>query len=148
MDVLTGCRFYRDLYLWDELAEIIEATTGMKTDKARLQKIASNIRNATRLFNISEGITREDDTLPRRFFEEAIGTDKYVITREELERLKNDYYALRGWNDSGMPVNEVPLDFWLRVPHISNTHTRGRHCTKHTDNYRKTNAKTFCCIEF
>jgi aldehyde:ferredoxin oxidoreductase len=111
MDALIGCRFYRDLYLWDELAEIVEATTGMKTDKARLQKIASNIRNATRLFNIREGITREDDTLPRRFFEEAIGTNKHVITRDELERLKNDYYALRGWDDSGVPVNEVPLDF-------------------------------------
>jgi aldehyde:ferredoxin oxidoreductase len=106
MDTLIGCRFYRDLYLWDEFARIIKMTTGMETDKAGLKKIASDIRDATRFFNTREGVTRDDDTLPPRFFDEGIGDDKNVITREELELMKDDYYRLRGWNESGLPCEE------------------------------------------
>jgi len=109
MDALVLCRFYRDLYLWDELGVIIAATTGMKLDRAGLQVIASNIRNAARYFNVREGVAGEQDTLPRRFFEEGIGPQKCVITREELKKLKDDYYRLRGWNTQGVPVQKLPL---------------------------------------
>ena len=105
MDSLILCRFYRDLYHWEELARIIKITTGFDLDKEGLRKIAANIRNAARIFNLREGIRREDDTLPRRFFEEGIGTQNHVITREELEIMKDDYYRLRGWNGEGEPVD-------------------------------------------
>jgi aldehyde:ferredoxin oxidoreductase len=102
-DALILCRFYRDLYLWDELAYIIQITTGMKLKKEEIQKIASNIQNITRTFNIREGLTSADDTLPARFFEEPLGTGKDVITRRQLEYMKEDYYRLRGWNSAGVP---------------------------------------------
>lgn len=105
LDSLILCRFYRDLYLWDELATIIEGTTGLKLDKKGLQGLATNIRNATRRFNLREGITKDDDTLPQRFFSEPIGETKNVITREEFERLRSDYYRLRGWNQEGIPTD-------------------------------------------
>lgn len=69
MDAMIGCRFYRDLYLWEEFSEIIRITTGMDLDKKGLQRIAADIRDATRFFNLREGITQADDTLPDRFFE-------------------------------------------------------------------------------
>ncbi|RLB40803.1 MAG: aldehyde:ferredoxin oxidoreductase [Deltaproteobacteria bacterium] len=103
LDSLIICRFYRDLYLWDELNKIIYGTTGMNLDKQGLQKLASRIRNATRTFNLREGITASDDTLPRRFFTEAIGSKHSVITEEELETMKKDYYRLRGWDEKGIP---------------------------------------------
>ncbi|MCX5798486.1 MAG: aldehyde ferredoxin oxidoreductase family protein [Proteobacteria bacterium] len=109
-DSLILCRFYRDLYLWDELAYIVEITTGMKTRKEDLQRIASHVQNATRVFNIREGLTRADDRLPSRFFDEGIGSKKSVITREELERLKDDYYRLRGWDTNGIPLEDLPLN--------------------------------------
>jgi aldehyde:ferredoxin oxidoreductase len=102
-DALILCRFYRDFYLWDELAEITRMTTGMEVDKGGLRKIASNIQDAARTFNIREGLARADDTLPSRFFDEGIGPRKSVITREQLERLKDDYYRLRGWSREGSP---------------------------------------------
>jgi len=104
MDALILCRFYRDLYQWDELSQIIKMTTGLNLDKEGLKRIASNIRNAARFFNLREGIRREDDTLPARFHEEGIGPNKSVITRDELERLKDDYYRLRGWDQKGVPI--------------------------------------------
>ena len=102
-DALILCRFYRDLYLWDELAEITRMTTGMEVNIEGLRKIASNIQDAARIFNIREGLTSADDTLPPRFFDEGIGPKKSVITKEQLERLKGDYYRLRGWSQEGVP---------------------------------------------
>lgn len=106
MDAMIGCRFYRDLYLWDEFSQIIKITTGMDLDKSGLQQIAANIRDATRLFNLREGITHKDDTLPDRFFEQGIGPEKKVISREDFARMKKDYYDIRGWNELGVPPRD------------------------------------------
>ncbi len=103
-DALILCRFFRDMVLWDDLSTIIEATTGLKMTKDQLRKIASNIVNATRKFNIREGITKKDDWLPKRFFEEPIGPDQKVITREQLETMLKEYYKFRGWDEEGNPV--------------------------------------------
>ncbi len=106
-DALILCRFYRDLYLWDELVEITRMTTGLNVDKQGLRKIASSIQDAARTFNIREGLTSNDDTLPSRFFGEGIGPNKSVITREQLQKLKADYYRLRGWNEEGVPAGDA-----------------------------------------
>jgi aldehyde:ferredoxin oxidoreductase len=108
-DALIMCRFYRDLYQWDELAQMVEMTTGMSLSKDQLREIASNIQTATRIFNMREGITRADDTLPKRFFEEPIGSKKSIITREALEQLKDDYYRLREWDKNGSPLRKPPF---------------------------------------
>ncbi|MFC1858583.1 aldehyde ferredoxin oxidoreductase family protein [Thermodesulfobacteriota bacterium] len=95
-DTLITCRFYRDFYLWDELSDIINLTTGMNFDKAGLQQLASRVTNNTRLFNIREGLIPSDDFLPDRILKEKL-EDGQTITREELETLISDYYTLRGW---------------------------------------------------
>lgn len=103
-DSLILCRFYRDIYWdWTYLSKIVELTTGLNLDEKGLRKISSNIQNKTRLFNIREGLTGKDDTLPKRFFEEPLGKDNKVIRREELDKMLKDYYTLRGWNKDGMP---------------------------------------------
>ncbi|MBP6941919.1 MAG: aldehyde ferredoxin oxidoreductase family protein [Syntrophorhabdaceae bacterium] len=107
-DALILCRFYRDLYQWNELLQMVKITTGMDLSKDQLRKVAANIQTATRVFNMREGITRADDTLPRRFFEEPIGSKSSVIMREDLERLKDDYYMLRGWDKEGIPLEKLP----------------------------------------
>ena len=63
-DTLILCRFYRDLYQWEELSTIVKATTGMQLDKEGLRSIAANVVNASRQFNIREGLRPEDDRLP------------------------------------------------------------------------------------
>ena len=103
-DSFILCRFYRDIYWdWNYLSTIAEVTTGLKLDEDRLRKISSNIQNETRRFNLREGITSEDDTLPKRFFDEPLGKDAKIIRREELQKMLKDYYALRGWNSEGVP---------------------------------------------
>jgi len=101
-DAMIFCRFYRDLYLWDDLREVIGAITGMELNEEELRKIACNIVDGTRAFNIREGLTQEDDTLPRRFFEERIEEGR-ILRRTDFNRLLAEYYELRGWDERGRP---------------------------------------------
>lgn len=101
-DLLILCRFYRDIYQWEELATIIGGTTGLRLDKDGLRSIAANVTNASRRFNIQEGLSAEDDRLPRRFHQEALESGQ-VITEDEMNTLLKDYYQSRGWNEAGIP---------------------------------------------
>ncbi len=103
-DTLIFCRFYRDLILWDELAVVIKALTGLDLDKEGLQDLAAHVTSNTRRFNVREGVTCKDDTLPPRFMREPIGEDReHLITGEELKYMVADYYKLRGWDEKGIP---------------------------------------------
>lgn len=108
MDAFILCRFFRDIYPWDRLSRIVEMTIGLKADKAALQKIASEISTLTRCFNIREGLTSEDDSLPKCFYKEILKTG-HVVKEADLAAMLKDYYTLRGWNENGVP--EVKLCF-------------------------------------
>ncbi|GAI56388.1 unnamed protein product, partial [marine sediment metagenome] len=56
-DSLIICRFFRDLYPWDILSRIIRGTTGMDLDRKQLQRLAWNITNKAREFNLREGMS-------------------------------------------------------------------------------------------
>jgi len=101
-DALILCRFYRDLYQWEELSTIIEGTTGLRLTKDDMRSIASSITDNTRRFNIREGLKPKDDHLPPRFHSEALESGK-MITREEMSQLVEEYYQARGWDKMGIP---------------------------------------------
>ena len=55
------------------------------------------------------GVTRADDTLPRRWFEEPIVTGPYKgekIDREQFDQLLTKFYQLSNLTDDGVPVPE------------------------------------------
>ena len=76
-------RIYWD---WNYLSAIVELTTGMKLDEAGLRQISSRIQDGTRKFNLREGLTPKDDTLPKRFFDEPLGKDKKAIRGKNSRR--------------------------------------------------------------
>ncbi len=75
----------------------------MDFDKKSLRQIAANVSNAARWFNIREGITRADDRLPKRFSQETLGKNKKTISEEDLNRMLDEYYESRGWDNQGTP---------------------------------------------
>lgn len=105
-DSFILCRFYRDLYQWEELATMIRAIAGLELDIDKMRSIAGSISDNTRRFNLREGLRPEDDRLPKRFHSEALPEIQKVITEEEMERLLRDYYRTRGWDDEGRPPPE------------------------------------------
>ncbi len=101
-DTLVLCRFYRDLYMWERLGEIIQALTGLPSDEASLRKKAAGISTLVRQFNIREGLTSEDDHLPKGLFR-ALDDSGHMIKPEEMDYMLKDYYTLRGWDENGIP---------------------------------------------
>jgi aldehyde:ferredoxin oxidoreductase len=97
-DTLILCRFYRDLYSWEELETAISLVTGKKYNKDELRGIAANIITMTRRFNLQEGLMPEDDRLPKRLHKEALPEGR-SISEAEMEHMLQDYYRLRGWSN-------------------------------------------------
>jgi aldehyde:ferredoxin oxidoreductase len=105
-DTLILCRFYRDLYQWEELATIIRATSGREFDVADMRAIAARITDTTRRFNVREGLTPEDDRLPRRFHTEVLPESGKLISSADTDTLLREYYQARGWDEHGNPPED------------------------------------------
>ncbi|SHO50333.1 aldehyde ferredoxin oxidoreductase family protein [Desulfopila aestuarii] len=102
-DTLVLCRFYRDLYTWEELQQALSVVTGEEASKEQLRKRAAYITNMTRQFNIREGLTPQDDKLPKRLHKESL-PEGGSLSEAEMELLLSDYYRLRGWDSQGVPA--------------------------------------------
>ena len=99
-DALILCRFYRDLYPWEQLKEIIHSVTGFDVDQKTLQEKAGAISDIVRRFNLREGMKPEDERLPKSLHRKLEKTGD-IITEQELDHMLKDYYSLRGWDESG-----------------------------------------------
>lgn len=102
-DTLVLCRFYRDLYPWEELETAIGLVTGLAAGKEELRRKAAAITDTTRMFNLREGLTQEHDRLPSRLLKESL-PDGRKLTQDEMGYMMADYYRLRGWSPDGLPA--------------------------------------------
>jgi aldehyde:ferredoxin oxidoreductase len=92
---------------------------GVSLNEKEYLKVGERIWNLVRLFNIREaGISRKDDTLPERMFEEPLpmppkGEEKVNLPREAFDRMLSEYYYMRGWDDNGIPTKEKLVELNL-----------------------------------
>jgi len=106
-DALILCRFYRDLYTWEELEKAIPLVTGQPVTREGLRAMASRVSDATRRFNLREGLTPGHDRLPERLHKEAL-PDGRAISKQDMDVMLADYYRLRGWDAQGRPAGGRP----------------------------------------
>ncbi len=93
-------------YGLDRLAPILTAATGIEFTPERLMLTGERIHTLARLYNLRNGRTGKDDTLPARFFEEEISSGLLKgkkMSREFFAGLLQKYYAHRGWDENGVP---------------------------------------------
>jgi aldehyde:ferredoxin oxidoreductase len=103
---------------WEGTAELLRAATGWDITGQEVQRIGERIVNLERLFIAREGITRQDDTLPRRFLEEPLpeGSGPSTGSVLELEPMLDEYYRARGWDvQTGLPTREKLEELGLLV---------------------------------
>ncbi len=107
-DMLGVCRLpWIELGLNEEhYARFYSAVTGREATLADLLRQSNDIYTLTRLVNARLGMTRKDDTMPYKVFNNPIRsgpTAGKVIDRQHFERLLNLYYQKRGWDQDGIP---------------------------------------------
>jgi aldehyde:ferredoxin oxidoreductase len=89
-----------------ELCEIVEAVTGWPMSYWRLMKTAERGLTLAKIFNLREGFTAKDDTLPKRMgTSQTKGNLKGVIVDlGKLSEVKKVYYQMLGWDERGVPT--------------------------------------------
>jgi aldehyde:ferredoxin oxidoreductase len=94
----------------EEYVSMLNYVTGGEFSLEMLKDLADRAETQIRLFNCREGFTREDDTLPQRFYSEPFqkGTAKgRILEKNNFDLMLEDYYYLRGWNKDGYPKKET-----------------------------------------
>jgi aldehyde:ferredoxin oxidoreductase len=79
--------------------------TGQTFSSGHIQEIGARIFNLERMFNLREGMTGRDDTLPPRILNES--TFKHLSSGHPLHKLLPRYYKIRGWDADGVPRRET-----------------------------------------
>jgi len=84
----------------DEVVRLVRASTGWDVTLDDLLAIGERATNLARAFNVREGFSRRDDTLPVRLFEPipAGPLAGAAISRPEFERTMSALYEIKGWD--------------------------------------------------
>ena len=113
-DALGFCRFLTVFSSphapqYQQFSRLIALSTGLTLTPKELKSIGERIYTLERTMLVRDGISRKDDTLPKRYFEEPIpegSAQGEVISRKEFDEMLDEYYRLHGWDDNGVPKKE------------------------------------------
>ncbi|RLF07514.1 MAG: hypothetical protein DRJ60_02525 [Thermoprotei archaeon] len=108
-ETLIGCEFGRFPLSPEHPARLLSAMTGLNFDTEKFLKLGERIINLTRMFNVREGVTRKDDSIPRKIatkpHSKGASAGK-IVTQEMLDKMLDEYYKLRAWSQNGIPTEE------------------------------------------
>jgi aldehyde:ferredoxin oxidoreductase len=120
-DAPTMCAFLLDMAVpaiaTQNTANLMEAVTGLKLSAEEVQAVGERMNNLARAFNVREGFTRSDDTLPERLMTEPLkaGASKgHLISKDDLDKMLDEYYEDRGWDiKTGAPTRKKLMELGL-----------------------------------
>jgi aldehyde:ferredoxin oxidoreductase len=93
-------------YNW--MKKLIHSASGWDFNEKDVLEVGKRIIDIERMFNNREGISRKDDTLPKRYFDDPMSlkiAKGHHIDREEFDNLLSRYYKIRGWTEDGQVKN-------------------------------------------
>jgi len=118
VDCLGICK-YHTLFLgathpnFEDWPKVLYYNTGLEITPEEIWEIAERCNNLERLFNLREGLTRDDlkkgDTLNHRYFDEPCtrGAPDVIgarIDRKKFKKMIDEYYEHHGWDEGGIPT--------------------------------------------
>jgi aldehyde:ferredoxin oxidoreductase len=101
-----------------QMASIVGAITGWQTSDYELMQWGERRNQLMRIYNLREGIMANEDTLPARFFDEAIEVGPRTgdkLDRAQFQNAVAAYYGLMGWDDKGIPTAAALLQCGISV---------------------------------
>ncbi|PYQ56378.1 MAG: aldehyde ferredoxin oxidoreductase, partial [Acidobacteria bacterium] len=114
-DAVGMCRFTTKLFNspslpgYEEFVDQVANVTGIELSVEQIDHIGLNIMGVERMINSQLGVTRKDDTLPKRWFEESIGVGPYKgekIDRGEFDAMLSRFYEISNLTEDGVPRPE------------------------------------------
>ncbi|MEX1315030.1 MAG: aldehyde ferredoxin oxidoreductase C-terminal domain-containing protein, partial [Desulfotignum sp.] len=121
VDCLGICK-YHTVFLgatlpnFEDWPEVIYYNTGLEFTPKEIWDAAERCNNLERLFNLREGLTRNDpkkgDTLNHRYFDEPCrrGAPDVIgkrIDRDKFNVMIDEFYEHHGWDKDGVPTSET-----------------------------------------
>ncbi|MGH3758052.1 aldehyde ferredoxin oxidoreductase family protein [Actinophytocola sp.] len=118
MDSMILCKFLRGVFEdpFTEWARLLALVTGWDLDAGELRGAARRIVRAKRAFNLREGATAADDTLPARMLATPLelGSGRSAeLSADRLWSMVSGYYAARGLDEEGKVVPADLADLLL-----------------------------------
>lgn len=113
VDCLGICRFHT-VFLspnhpsFSEFTKLVRLNTGLEMTPMEMWDAADRGYTLERLFNIREGLTRADDTLVDRYFDERTplglpAARGKKLSRGRFKKMLDEYYRLHDWDNEGVP---------------------------------------------
>ncbi len=110
-DAIGYCRFLSAFssphaLQYRHFARLITLCTGLRMTAKELRICAERIYTLERTLLVRDGMSRGDDTLPQRYFDEPIpeGPAKgSVVDRKDFDSMLDENYRLHGWDEKGIP---------------------------------------------
>jgi aldehyde:ferredoxin oxidoreductase len=121
VDCLGICK-YHTLFLgathpnFEDWPKVIYYNTGLEITPEEIWEIAERSNNVERLFNLREGLQRNDlkkgDVLNHRYFDEPCRRGAPDVVGAKLDRKKftkmiDEFYQHHGWDENGVPTPET-----------------------------------------
>jgi aldehyde:ferredoxin oxidoreductase len=106
---------------YDHFSELISAATGKEFTPQGLREIGRRILDTERMINADFGLTRRDDTLPKRYFDDPMPARKtkgHKVDRDQFQLMLDDYYSERGWDREGRVPHERQVEIGSMLSEI------------------------------
>jgi aldehyde:ferredoxin oxidoreductase len=89
-------------------SRLYSSATGIPMSPEGLMTVGERIFNLMRAYVVREGVTRDQDHWPSRFYTETSAARAPPFEREEVQRMLDRYYEARGWDiETGAPRPET-----------------------------------------
>jgi aldehyde:ferredoxin oxidoreductase len=117
VDCLGVCKFHAvflspNMLSFDHFSKLLYYNTDIKMTPEDIWHVADRGYTLERLFNLREGLKREDDWLVDRYFDEKTPSGLDVVKdksldREKFKKMIDEYYELHGWDKNGVPTKKT-----------------------------------------
>jgi aldehyde:ferredoxin oxidoreductase len=88
------------------VAKLVNAACETDYTEESITTVGKRIWTLTRLFNVREGFSREDDSMPPRVYLDPLSEGRpkgRVLPERDFQTMLTEYYRLWGWDEQGRP---------------------------------------------
>ena len=89
------------------------AATGVAFDFDAFVRAGERTWNVERVWNLRAGLTKADDSIPKRLIKQAHKQGPSAGVTVNLDAMLPDYYQERGWDEEGVPTTEKLAELGL-----------------------------------